>query len=113
MMPGMEELTGDWLGPRAAWFDGTAGITGVQSSQLRAVGEPRRGSRATQVVRFNSGPFPVVVWADRNGDGRADMVELYRTGDLIIQVIDADYSGSANVIRVYDASRRLLREDRL
>jgi hypothetical protein len=112
-MPEMSELSGDWLGPRAAWFRGVAEISGVQPSELRAVGEAARGGSNTQVVRFNSGPVPVVVWQDRNGDGSADIIEIYRSGGVIIQVIDADYDRRANVVRIYDASGALAREERL
>jgi hypothetical protein len=101
------------LGPRADWFRGVAEISGVQPSELRAVGEAARGGSNTQVVRFNSGPVPVVVWQDRNGDGSADIIEIYRSGGVIIQVIDADYDRRANVVRIYDASGALAREERL
>jgi hypothetical protein len=112
MMPQMAELGGNWLDPVEAWFRGTEQISGVAVSQLRPAGEKGRGEHA-QVVRFNSGPIPAVVWADRNGDNRADMIEILRSGGVIIQVIDADFDGQANVLRVYDASGRLLREERL
>lgn len=113
MMPQVAELTGDWLGPRAAWFSGVAELSGVQPSSLSVTGEARPGTRQTQVVRFSNGPLPVVVWQDRNGDSRADMVEIFRGGRVVVQVIDADYDGFANVIRHYDASGTLIREDRL
>jgi len=112
-MPEMSELTGDWLSSRSAWFSGVAEVSGVEPSALRAVGEPRRGSRVTQVVRFNSGPVPVVIWQDRNGDDTADIIEIYRSGGVVVQVIDADYDGQANVLRVYDAAGRLAGESRL
>ena len=112
-MPQMSELSGDWLGSRAAWFSGVEAIAGVAPSQLRAVGEPRRGASDTQVVRFNRGPVPVVVWQDRNGDSRADMIEIYRSGGVVVQVIDADYDGRANVVRTYDSGGRLSNEERL
>jgi hypothetical protein len=113
VMPEIAELSGNWLDPRAPWFDGVSGISGVEPRELGAVGEPRPGSSQAQVVRFSSGPLPVVVWSDRNGDTRADMVEIYKTGNIIIQVIDADYDGRANVLRVYDAAGTLLSEERL
>ncbi len=113
VMPQMADLSGNWLDPRAPWFDGLSGVSGVEARELGAVGEPRPGSSQAQVVRFSSGVLPVVVWSDRNGDTRADIVEIYKTGNLIIQVIDADYDGRANVLRVYDAAGTLLREDRL
>jgi hypothetical protein len=112
-MPRMSDLSGDWLGPNAAWFSGVAAISGVEPSQLRAAGEPRRGASDTQVVRFNNGPVPVVIWQDRNADGRADIIEIYRSGGVIVQVIDADYDGRANVVRTYDAGGRLAGEERL
>lgn len=112
-MPEMTELSGDWLSSRSAWFSGVAQVSGVQPASLRAIGEPRRGSRVTQVVRFNNGPIPVVVWQDRNGDGRADIIEIYRSGGVVVQVIDADYDGQANALRTYDASGRLTGETRL
>lgn len=113
MMPRVADLTGDWLGPRDAWFQGVPGIAGVQPTALRAAGERRAGSDYAQIARFNSGPLPVVVWSDRNGDDRADLIEIFRQGGVIIQLIDADYDGTANVLRVYDATGKLLREDRL
>jgi hypothetical protein len=110
-MPRAEELSGDWLSSRSGWFSGVQSISGVAPSQLRAVGEGR--GPTTQVVRFNNGPVPVVVWQDRNSDGRADIVEIYRGGGVIVQVIDADYDGQANVLRTYDSSGGLIREERL
>lgn len=112
-MPAMGELAGDWLGPRATWFDGTSRISGVQPSTLSAVGQARGDSDKAQVVHFNSGPVPAVVWQDRNGDGRADIVEIYRTGGVIVQVIDAEYDGRANVLRIYDPAGSLTREEKL
>lgn len=110
-MPRMGEVSGVAQG--SAWFSGVGRVIGADPSSLRAVGEARRGSNETQVVRFNNGPIPAVVWQDRNGDGRADMIEIYRGATLAIQVIDADYDGTANVVRRYDASGTLEREDRL
>ncbi|MEX2570791.1 MAG: hypothetical protein WD737_05755 [Gemmatimonadota bacterium] len=112
-MPEMDELASNWLGPRARWFAGVASVSGVEPSQLNAVGQGLSGTSRAQVVHFNDGPIPVVVWQDRNGDSRADIIEIYRSGGVIIQTIDADYDGQANVVRVYDASGTLLREDRL
>jgi hypothetical protein len=111
-MPGMSELGGNWMGPRANWFAGVGSVAGVDAGALSAVGQARSGSPQAQVVHFNSGPLPVVSWQDRNSDGRADVVEIFRAGGVIIQVIDADYNGQANVMRVYDAGGALLREDR-
>src|SRR5690606_7193267 len=104
---------GDWLGSHSEWFRGLDGIAGVSASSLRASGEPRGGSEHVQIARFTSGPLPVVVWSDRNGDDRADMVEIYRSGGVIIQVIDADYDGNANVIRRYGPGGDLLSQERM
>lgn len=112
-MPSMGELSGDWLAPRAAWFNGVAAVSGTDPSRLSAVGEARRGSSEAQVVRFNSGPVPAVVWQDRNGDGRADIIEILRSGGVIFQLIDAEYDGSADVLRVYDRGGSLVREEGL
>ena len=112
-MPTAAEIRGDWLGSRADWFRGLDGVAGVSASGLRASGEPRAGSDQVQIARFTSGPLPVVIWSDRNGDGRADIIEIFRSGGVIIQLIDADYDGSANVIRTYDADGELLRQDRM
>lgn len=113
MMPSAAEIRGDWLGPRADWFRGLDNVAGVAASGLRASGEPRSGSDFVQIARFTNGPLPVVIWSDRNGDDRADIIEIYRGGGVIIQVIDADYNGSANVIRTYDASGELINQERL
>ncbi len=105
-MPATAELSGGWRGSLAAWFRGTdEGLDGI-----RALGEGR-GARP-QMVRFMGGARPVAAWTDRNGDGRADMVEVYRRGALAYQLVDADYDGTANVLRVYDASGALTRENR-
>lgn len=113
MMPRATELRGDWLSPRAEWFRGMDAVSGVSASSLRASGEPSSGSGYVQVARFTSGPLPVVVWSDRNGDNRADIIEIFRSGGVIIQLIDADYDGSANVIRTYDANGELINQERL
>lgn len=106
VMPASAELAGDWLGPRSAWF------AGLPARDLRASGEPR-GAASARVARFHNGALPIVVWADRNGDARADMIEIYRAGGVIVQLIDADYDGNANVLRRYDASGALLSEERM
>jgi hypothetical protein len=113
LMPRAAEIRGDWLGPRADWFRGLDGVAGVSASGLRASGDPRGGSEHVQIARFTSGPLPVVIWSDRNSDDRADIIEIFRSGGVIIQVIDADYDGSANVIRTYDSDGELVRQERL
>lgn len=113
MMPRVSELSGDWLTPRAAWFRGVDGITGVASASLRGSGEARASNPVAQIARFSNGPVPVVVWSDRNGDGRCDMIEIFRGGGVAVQVIDADYDGIANVVRIYDTDGKLLRQNQL
>lgn len=110
-MPASSQLGGGWRSALGAWFNGAGeGLDGI-----RAVGEemPRgMGAARPRMVRFMGGSRPVAEWRDRNGDGRADMVEVYRGGALAYQLIDSDYNGSANVLRVYDASGALSRENR-
>jgi hypothetical protein len=112
-MPRVAELRGDWMGARAPWFRGTDEVTGVAPGSLRAAGEAKPGSDVAQIARFGNGPVPAVVWSDRNGDGRADIIELYKSGGVVIQLIDGDYDGAANVMRVYDSRGTLLRQDRM
>ncbi len=105
-MPVSSDLAGGWRASLAAWFRGTDdGLAGI-----RAMGEG--GGARPRLVRFMGGARPVAEWKDRNGDGRADMVDVYRAGALAYQLIDADYDGAANVLRVYDASGALARENR-
>jgi hypothetical protein len=113
LMPSMSDLQGDWISSAGSWLRGAERVTGAVVSALRATGTARGGSKQAQVVRFSRGAAPAVVWTDRNGDERADLIELYRSGTLVIQLIDADYNGKANVMRIYDASGELLREERL
>lgn len=112
-MPTMAQLQGDWRTPLGPWFRGVDGLSGVAFSDVRASGETTRGAAQAKFVRFTGGPRQVALWTDRNGDGRADLIEIYRQGTVAVQVIDADYDGTANVLRVYDASGTLARETRL
>jgi hypothetical protein len=112
-MPTMASLQGEWRSQLSAWFRGVDRVAGVDARTLRASGSPRAGSTRAALVRFMAGPVPAVVWTDRNGDDRADMIEIFRGGTAVIQLIDADYSGVANVLRVYDAAGGLVREERL
>ncbi|HEX6039994.1 hypothetical protein [Longimicrobium sp.] len=102
-MPASTELSGGWRGSLGAWF------RGMDLSAVRAQGEG--GGARPRMIRFMGGR-PVASWTDRNGDGRADLVEVYRDGAPAFQLIDADYDGTANVLRVYDASGALARETR-
>lgn len=112
-MPTRADLSGDWMSARSAWFQGVDRVSGVSASSLRAAGEPRSGSDVLQIARFMNGPIPAVVWSDRNGDDRADMIEIFKSGGVIVQLLDVDYDGSANVLRIYDASGALVREERM
>lgn len=105
-MPASADLSGAWRGSLAAWFQGTGQAIG----DIRAMGEG--GGARPRLVRFMGGARPAAAWTDRNGDGRCDMMEVYRDGAVAYQLIDADYDGTANVLRVYDASGALARENR-
>ena len=112
-MPQASEVSASWMSSNNSWFGSAARAAGVDAGSLRVSGEGRQSGGQVQVVRVTSGPLPVVVWQDRNGDARADLIEIFRSGSVIIQLIDADYDGAANVLRVYDASGKLVSEDRL
>ncbi len=113
LMPRVAELSGDWMPAVAVWFRGVDQVSGTPVAGMRADGDPRAGSDRAQFVRFSSGAFPVAVWSDRNGDDRLDLLELFRAGSVVIQLIDGDYDGRANVLRILDASGKLLREERM
>lgn len=110
-MPDRAGLQGSGASAAGAWLGSMAGAAGVGAGDVRAAGEGS-GARA-KFVRFTSGVFPVATWTDRNGDGRCDLVEVFREGNRVFQLVDADFDGSANVLRVYSASGELLREERL
>lgn len=112
-MPAMADLEGNWQGSLGSWFRGLDGVSGVSLASVRAAGETTRGSAQAKFVRFTAGPRQVAVWSDRNGDGRCDQLELYRSGAVVVQLLDPDYDGTANVLRLYDASGALARETRL
>ena len=105
-MPSASQMSGGWRQSLASWFGGVEAVSGVSLGEMRASGDARQ-------VRFSGGTRPVAVWTDRNGDGRCDMLEIYRSGGVAFQLIDADYDGNANVLRVYDASGGLARETRM
>jgi hypothetical protein len=104
-MPAAGDLDGGWKGALGGWFGGL----GVQVQELRAAGEG--GGARPRFVRFTSNMRPVQQWSDRNGDGRADMIEVYHNGALVYQLVDADYDGRANSLRTYSGGS-LAREER-
>jgi hypothetical protein len=104
-MPSSAELAGGWRGSLGGWFNGL----GVSVAAVRADGE---GGAHTRFVRFSVEMRPVETWSDRNGDGRADLVEVFRDGGMVARLVDADYDGTANSLRRYDASGALAREER-
>jgi hypothetical protein len=110
-MPAMADLDGAWRASLGAWFRGTDQISGTTLAQVRASGSPGASGRCAY-VRFMGGPRAVAVWTDRSGDGRADLIEIYRGGAVAYQMIDSNSNGRADVLRVYDASGSLLRETR-
>lgn len=112
-MPAMGELGGGWRSSLGAWFRGVDAVSGVPMARVEAEGETTPGSDRARFVRFTGGSRPVAAWHDRNGDGRTDMVELFRAGAVVVRVIDPDYDGRANVVQLYDDSGALVREDRL
>jgi hypothetical protein len=112
-MPGMASLRGDWRAAAGPWADGVIRVSGTPAAEIRAAGETTPGGAQARFVRFLAGHLPLATWSDRNGDGTADMVELFHDGTLVQQVIDADYDGSANVLRVYNAKGELVREERM
>jgi hypothetical protein len=112
-MPELAELSAPgWMSSRAEWFRGLERSAGVGAAALRPVGEPRTGGTA-RVVRYLAGPLPVVVWSDRDEDGDADLIEIYRSGSVVVHLVDPDYDGIADVLRRYDLSGRLISEERL
>jgi hypothetical protein len=104
-MPASGELDGGWKGALGGWFNGL----GVQVSEMRAVGEG--GGARPRFVRFTSNMRPVEQWSDRNGDGRADMIEVFRDGVRAYQLVDADYDGQANSFRAFSGGS-VSREER-
>jgi hypothetical protein len=105
-MPGASELAGGWRGSLGGWFGGL----GVSLANVTAQGEG--GGARPRFVRFTTDMRPVQAWTDRNGDGRADLVEVYRDGALMARLVDADYDGTANSLRRYDTSGAVTREER-
>ena len=72
-----------------------------------------RSNASSGFVRFSAGPRPVAAWSDRNGDGRSDMLQLFRGTAVAYQLLDADYDGTADVLRVHDQNGQFVREERL
>ena len=110
-MPQMSELGGGWRG--GAWQGAIAEGSGISAGETRAAGETSGGGARARFVRFTGGYRPAATWADRNGDGTADLIEIFRDGARVVQLVDADYDGTANVLRFYAASGELLRERQL
>ena len=104
-MPATAELGGGWRGSLGSWFNGL----GVSVAALSPQGDG--GGARPRFVRFTADMRPVEQWSDRNGDGRADMIEVYRDGSLAFQLVDADYDGRANTLRVFNGGS-LAREER-
>jgi hypothetical protein len=105
-MPASSDLGGGWRGSLGSWFNGL----GVSVAGVRAEGDG--GGARPRFVRFTVDMRPVEQWSDRNGDGRADLVEVYRNGALAFRLVDADYDGTANSLRGYDTSGAVAREER-
>lgn len=93
-----------------AWGEGLTRAANVPTASVEVLLEGRSSQGAARVVRLRSGRLPVAVLSDRNGDGRADLVEIFRDGVLAYQVIDPDFDGRANVVRRYDPSGALVAE---
>jgi hypothetical protein len=105
-MPAAADLNGGWRNSVGNWLSGL----GVDIAELRATGEG--GGTRLAFVRFSAGVRTVATWSDRNRDGRADMIETYRDGAASGQLIDSDYDGRANLLRSFDSSGALSREQR-
>ncbi len=112
-MPSMAELSGNWRAAVGPWLAGCDRVAQVSAADIAPSGEAARGGPRSRFVRFVAGARPVATWTDRNGDGRADMIEIFRSGAAVVQMVDPDFDGRANVLRLYDASGGLARETRL
>lgn len=109
-MPAMAELQRDWRSAVGPWLGAVSQVSGVSAAEVRAEGETTPRSDRARFVRFARGHFPLGSWQDRNGDGRCDMIELFRDGARAVQLVDADYDGTINKLRFYDSSGALVRE---
>jgi hypothetical protein len=112
-MPRGSQADAAWLVSVANWLESSAAVTGVPAASVRATGEGGSSGGPARFIRFTSGPLPVASWSDRNGDGRADLIVLFRGAAVAAELIDADYDGLADVLRLYDARGTLARETRL
>ncbi len=110
-MPAMSALPSGWQGAAGAWTAAAARLAGVPAGQIRGAGEAAGGSGRAAFVRFTGDARPVATWTDRNGDGRCDVLELFRSGILAVQVVDADYDGQADAIRHFDSAGKPLRTE--
>src|SRR5436190_1084087 len=70
-MPPQSEPDEGWRVDDAAWFVGQG--EGLREIGIRVEGGPGRQSLA----RFTKGLRTVATWSDRNGDSRADLIEIY------------------------------------
>jgi hypothetical protein len=95
-MPAVVSLPDGWRTSLGPWFARVENLENVQ-----AIADVRRGQRPSR-IRFMGSAGPAAIWSDRNGDGRADMIEIYRGGALAHQLIDRDYDGGADVKRDFD-----------
>lgn len=109
-MPTAAEMSSGWRGD-GPWLEGAAQLSGVPANAIRVTGETPSGRSRANYVRFLSGHRPVAVWSDRNGDERADMVEIFRNGARVMQVIDADFDGRCNLYRGYSPSGELVEDN--
>ena len=95
-MPLHSELNGGWRTDCAPWFAGL----GEDLSEVRLTIEGGRGQPS--LARFANGPRTVETWSDRNGDGRADMIEIDdANGARSLMLIDSDFDGRADLLRRY------------
>lgn len=110
-MPRAADLAGSWRSATGAWGGSLQRMSGVPLAEIRAAAEATDRKDPPTFVRFTGAARPVAAWSDRNGDGTADLVELFRGGAKAAEVIDADFDGRADAVRHFDRSGKLLRTD--
>ena len=95
-MPLQSEVNGGWRTDDAPWFAGL----GQDLDEIRLTVEGGRGRPG--LARFANGLHTVETWSDRNGDGRADMIEIDDAdGERSLMFVDTDFDGTADVLRRY------------